>query len=147
VAAAHVLDLFAGTGALGIEALSRGAARAVFVEADRGTATLIERNLAVLGRADTRVLPMSASRALTLLAREGARFDLAFLDPPYDAALLAPTLAELANARLMRDEAVVVCEHSRRTPPPTPPDSWGCVDSRSYGEVGLVLFQPSGGAA
>ena len=84
VVGARVLDLFAGTGALGIEALSRGAAAAVFVEDHPESLKVLRRNLADLGLADrTTVWPLPVTTALKKLAGRGERFGLAFLDPPY----------------------------------------------------------------
>ena len=81
---ARVLDLYAGTGALGIEALSRGAAEAVFVESDPAVAAVLRSNLETTGLADrAAVMVTDADTALAGLAREGRRFDLALLDPPY----------------------------------------------------------------
>ena len=80
----RVLDLYAGTGALGIEALSRGAAEATFVERDRTVAGVLRRNLENTGLAErAAVMVADVDTALTGLAREGRRFDLAFVDPPY----------------------------------------------------------------
>src|SRR5512132_75419 len=85
---ARFLDLFAGAGGVGLEALSRGAARAVFVEQDAGAVTALQLNVATLRvKSATRVLRADAVRALNRLAADGERFDLIFLDPPYDAGL------------------------------------------------------------
>ncbi len=85
VVGAFVLDLFAGTGAVGLEALSRGAAHAVFVERHRGAAALVDANRASLGAAQQSVvLVMPASRAVRELARRGECFDLAWADPPFE---------------------------------------------------------------
>lgn len=83
---ARVLDLYAGTGAVGIEALSRGARSAVFVDVHRSSAAIIRANLAALGvdRERARVLQRPADRAITELVRSGARFDLIWADPPFE---------------------------------------------------------------
>lgn len=84
VEGARVLDLYAGTGALGIEALSRGAAEAVFVERDRAAVAVLRDNLEATRLADRgTVMPMDADTALAELARRGSRFDVALVDPPY----------------------------------------------------------------
>ena len=101
VEGAIILDLFAGTGALGIEALSRGATRATFVESDSRPRAVLRHNLATLeleGQAE--VLARDALRAVAVLARRGSRFDLVFADPPYgsdwcERLLRAPSLPEL----------------------------------------------------
>ena len=97
VAEARVLDLFAGTGALGIEALSRGAAAAVFVEDQPEALKGLRRNLETLGLADrSQVLPLPVAAALRQLAARGAPFGLVFLDPPYGGGVAAATLSALA---------------------------------------------------
>lgn len=112
---ARVLDLFAGTGALGIEALSRGAGKAVLVERDRRMAAVIERNLStILGAEDERAELVRGDGLRYLAGAEG--FDLVFIDPPYsDAEVLGPKLAQ-ALPRVLSDGAVVVTESDRRAP-------------------------------
>jgi 16S rRNA (guanine966-N2)-methyltransferase len=135
-----ILDLFAGTGALGLEALSRGAGSAVFVESDRRTAQLLEQNLATVG-GDGQVLAMPAARALTTLT---GPFDIAFLDPPYDANLLGPTLADLAARDLVRE--LLVCEHRGSEEPPAAPSGWTRSDARRFGDVALAFYRKKGAA-
>jgi 16S rRNA (guanine(966)-N(2))-methyltransferase RsmD len=147
LARARILDLFAGTGALGIEALSRGAASAVFVEKDRAAAALLEQNLAVLGDADASVMAEPVGRALETLAARRARFDIVFADPPYDAGLLAPTLSALAEHRLVAARGIVVCEHHGKGEPPAPPVAWHLSQTRAYGDVALSFFGPDKGVA
>jgi 16S rRNA (guanine966-N2)-methyltransferase len=113
VAEARVLDLYAGSGALGIEALSRGAASAVFVERDARAVAAIERNLAAV-----KAVAASVRRqdALAFLASADEAYDLVFLDPPYD---LAPAVAEPLSARLpavLSDDARIVTESDKRKP-------------------------------
>src|SRR5262245_42898286 len=89
----EVLDLFAGTGGVGIEALSRGARRATFVERDRRATQALRHNLETLGlSAGARVLAMDVERAVPRLAAAGETFDIVFLDPPYETALVPETL-------------------------------------------------------
>lgn len=112
---ARVLDLFAGTGALGIEALSRGAADAVFV--DRASASLhaLKKNLGNLElERCSRVMRGDVRSVLPRLAERGERFDLVFLDPPYDDDAIAPTLAALSRGDLLEPEATVVVESAKR---------------------------------
>src|SRR5262245_8949602 len=102
-----VLDLFAGTGALGLEALSRGAVHATFVEEDRRVAAVLQRNITSVG-GDTRVLLKPLPRALANLA--GNKFHLVFLDPPYDKNLLPSCLEGLLHNDLLHGAAILVCE-------------------------------------
>jgi 16S rRNA (guanine(966)-N(2))-methyltransferase RsmD len=116
IAGARVLDLFAGTGAVGIEALSRGAARVVFVEKDPAALHALRANLAALGtsRAAARVMAGDVLRMLPDLATHEEPFDLVFLDPPYAAGLAGRALATLAAARVCRPGSEVVVQHSTR---------------------------------
>lgn len=110
------LDLFAGTGAVGIEAISRGARAAVFVESHAPAADLIRANLELLGAVrDARVLPVDALKALEKLASEkGPAFDVIFLDPPYAAAAeYERVLTYLGRSALVEDGSLVIAEHRR----------------------------------
>ena len=110
-----VLDLFAGVGSLGIEALSRGARAAVFVEANPRAARIIRENLETLGLSGcTRVLALEVDRALRKLAREEGRFDLVFLDPPYEQGLAEPVLTWLSRSGIVGPDGVVILEHGAR---------------------------------
>lgn len=113
---AQVLDLFAGAGGLGIEALSRGAAHLVAVEQDRVAAGVLRENLCACGLDDrASVLESPVERALARLHREGRRFDLVLLDPPYAAGLIPETLASLDRLDLCAPGAWVVAEHPAAT--------------------------------
>ena len=123
VAGARVLDLFAGTGAVGIEALSRGAARVVLVERDQSALRALRANLTALGapRAAARVMAGDVLRLLPELGAQEGPFDLVFLDPPYATALAARTLEGLAATRICRAGTEVVVQHSTRTSLPAVP--------------------------
>jgi 16S rRNA (guanine966-N2)-methyltransferase len=132
VSGARVLDLYAGSGALGIEALSRGAESAVFVERDARAAGVIERNLASLGL-DQTVLRQDALR---FLARAEGMFDLVFCDPPYDSASrLAGTLAERLPA-LTSETARIVTESDKRMPLELP---FPLLTERTYGDTRIAI--------
>lgn len=137
---ARVLDLYAGSGALGLEAASRGARTVVLVEAHRGAADVCRRNAAQLGLRDVRVV---AQRVATYLAQADGPVDLAFLDPPYDIGEqdLAATLAGLVA--VLDPSAVVVVERSVRSPEPDWPDGLVRTDHRRYGETVLWFAAPS----
>lgn len=118
---ADVLDLFAGTGALGIEALSRGARRAVLVESARRAAEVARRNLEACGFQDRAELLVQRDRhALPFLARRGNRFDLVFLDPPYARGLSGRALEALGRLRLVAPGGLVVLETLRGEEEPGP---------------------------
>jgi 16S rRNA (guanine966-N2)-methyltransferase len=107
-----VLDLFAGTGGLGIEALSRGAKRSVFIDKDSKSIEVIRTNLKVSGLEDhAEVYRNDAERALKALQKRGLKFDLVFLDPPYRLHTLPNLISLLCELGLLTNEAILVCEH------------------------------------
>jgi len=108
-----VLDLFAGTGAMGIEALSRGAKRAVFVEASPRSLAVLYKNLAV-GRLQEQaeVLSREVQAGMKILSERGETFDLIFLDPPYGKGLARKTLQALSGESILAPDALIVAEHS-----------------------------------
>lgn len=137
VAAARCLDLFAGSGALGIEALSRGAREVVFVEREAAAAAQLRAELDRLGGADRgRVLHEGARR---FLATPGAPFDIAFLDPPFGQGLLASTLPLLASSGLVVPGGLVYVEAERSAHAPPLPPGWELLKSKAAGEVGYHL--------
>jgi 16S rRNA (guanine966-N2)-methyltransferase len=140
-----VADLYAGSGALGLEALSRGAARAVLVDSSRQAARLAGANATALGlEAQVQVVcaPVERSASGRTLVRAGP-FGLVFLDPPYELAApdLDRILARLARSGpdLIKDGALVVVERSARSAAPTWPSHWEPVDRRSYGDTAVHL--------
>ncbi len=117
LADARVLDLFAGAGALGLESLSRGAARAVFVERGRKAADVIQRNIDELGVVERgELLAMDVRAALTRLEHDGEAFDLVFADPPYkaDEDELSRLLSALGARELVACDGLVVVEHHHK---------------------------------
>lgn len=131
------LDLYAGSGAVGLEAWSRGAGVVTLVESDRRTASLISSNARALGFARANVV--AAPVATTLQTPPAAPYDVVFLDPPYplpDAAVGAD-LAQLATGGWLVPGALVVVERSSRSAEPAWPDGFGEVRSRRYGETTL----------
>lgn len=140
---ARFLDLFAGAGGVGIEALSRGAAAAVFVEADREALKALGENIAGLGLAErARVLRRDAHQTMAGLARAGERFSLIFVDPPYDSPLAETALAELAQGRLLTDDGIVVVQHRTKAPPPSRIGVLSLWRARRFGETTLTFFRP-----
>ncbi|MCC6995287.1 MAG: 16S rRNA (guanine(966)-N(2))-methyltransferase RsmD [Deltaproteobacteria bacterium] len=140
---ARVLDVFAGSGALGLEAISRGAPSAVLVDHDAAAVAVMRRNLTALGREaaghPVRIVKDDAARAITRLAQTGDRFELCFLDPPYAAvAALAAALARLPA--VLAPGAVVVVEYDRRSPPTWPP-GLSPEDVREYGDTRVAFLR------
>lgn len=135
---ARVIDLFAGTGALGLEALSRGAGHVVFIENGRAALTALERNIAALGEASrATVLARDATRPG---GRVGPHASLAFLDPPYGRGLVGPALAALADGAWLAPDALVVVETAARDDL-EPPVGFVEVDRRRYGATTLLFLR------
>jgi 16S rRNA (guanine966-N2)-methyltransferase len=134
------LDLFAGSGAMGIEALSRGALSATFVESDRGAVRVLERNLALLAPGSARLVAAPAERALTELAGEPEtqRFDLVFADPPY--AWTVPGEMFAAIARVAAADAELAIEHAARASLPDREGPWVRRLERRYGDSALSVY-------
>lgn len=130
------LDVFAGSGAIGVEALSRGAAHATFVERDRRTSELVRRNTALVGASGAVVLAEPARQALETVTGE---FDAVFLDPPYDFADddLAAILATLVRRDLLAGDAVIVVERASRSAEPSWPHGVENVRAKRYGSTTL----------
>lgn len=140
---ARVLDLCAGSGALGLEALSRGAAEAVFVERSGQAAATLRRNLQALGlESASRVLCADVLRALARL-RGAACFDLVLLDPPYQADLVRPALRALAKGRLAAPAATLVVETGRQRPPEAGP-GFRLSQRRRYGDTLVTIYRAEG---
>ena len=141
VLGARVLDLYAGTGALTLEALSRGAAEAVLVEEHPAALSVLRQNLETLAlHSRVRVMALPVSGALRKLAARGDRFSLIFLDPPYGQGLALKTLAALEASGLVRPEARIVAEHSRRETLPEQVGSLGLSQGRRYGDTQVAFY-------
>lgn len=158
---AAVLDLFAGTGALGLEALSRGAAFAAFVEIDRAALSVIQKNIDRCGLSDrAATVRCNAAAHLTPLTGLGRQFDLIFLDPPYGKALAPPALTALLRGDLLTDNARLVVEHAPGDPvlPPSPDPhpaprnpqltdphpAFTLTDRRKYGKTEISFLEVRG---
>lgn len=135
VAGAAVLDLYAGSGALGLEAASRGAASVLLVESDRGAAAVARRNAALTGIPGITVRAATVERTLAVPAP--APCDLVFIDPPYDIGeeVLEGILTALVKQRWLSPDALVVVERSSRSPEPRWPDGLEAEGERRYGET------------
>lgn len=162
LAGARVLDLFAGTGALGIEALSRGARELVAVEANGPAAALIAKTLGALKRnrawtADlqARVVKAKAEKfaepahrdaagdGAVVISPAAAAYDVIFIDPPYafETEACEKLLADLAASGMAGEGTVIVLERSARSDDPVPPEGWGVTDRRDYGETAVFYIE------
>lgn len=137
---ARVLDLYAGSGALGLEAASRGAAEVVLVEAAASAAQVCARNVVALGLPGVRVVTDRAERFVR--GDRALAWDLVFLDPPYEVTDddVAAVLAALENQ--VSAEAVVVVERGSRSPEPTWPASWRLITAKNYGDTTVYYAEP-----
>jgi 16S rRNA (guanine966-N2)-methyltransferase len=140
VAGARCLDLFAGSGALGLEALSRGAAGVTFIEHDAAAARELRARLqewqahgAVVTQRD----------ALHFLGQPGQAFDIVFLDPPFRSDLLAEAAGLLEARRWLAPGALLYVEHPARGGPPPVPGTWSLARAKQAGEVGYYLYAAS----
>ncbi|HEX3845928.1 MAG TPA: 16S rRNA (guanine(966)-N(2))-methyltransferase RsmD [Steroidobacteraceae bacterium] len=137
IAGARCLDLFAGSGALGLEALSRGAAESVFVEQSPPAARAVERALDELGaRTRGRVAEMGAAR---FLKTEPQAYNVIFLDPPFGASALTEYVPLLDAGGWLAPGSLVYLENEREAGAPAMPDRWELLKSKSAGEVGYHL--------
>lgn len=142
LAGARVVDLFAGSGALGIEALSRGAVRADFVESDRTARAALEANLEALGLGDrARVWPLTLPAGLGRISAELGVADLVLADPPYGGRIAAETLAALGNVSVLKPSARVVIEHHGKDALPDAAGRLRRVRERSYGETRVSTYR------
>jgi 16S rRNA (guanine(966)-N(2))-methyltransferase RsmD len=135
-----VLDLFAGTGNLGIEALSRGAERVIFVEKGRQALQIIQTNLNQFGLTDrSEILPKDVIRAIGILKQSGECFDLILMDPPYEKGLIQRTLMKLNTHPIYHGDSILVIEHNRREPLPHILDEWNLIRQQKIGDT-LLSF-------
>lgn len=149
VAGRSVLELFAGTGALGLEALSRGAASVLFVEGNRAVADLIQRNIDLCGFNDqARLVVRDLTKGMAFLAEltPASGFGLILLDPPYASGLAEKVLAELAQLAIVGTDGLVVAEVGRKEVLPEQFGSLWCSDHRRYGEAAFWLYRARGGS-
>jgi 16S rRNA (guanine966-N2)-methyltransferase len=139
---ARCLDLFAGTGALGLEALSRGAGSAVFVEQSPVAVRQLRKNVDLLDAENARVLQKEASSYLR--EEQSDRFDIVFLDPPFAKDLLSETCRLLAEGELLADGALVYLEMERSQQEPVLPNGWEAEKNKTAGNVRYMLVRTQG---
>jgi 16S rRNA (guanine966-N2)-methyltransferase len=136
------LDLFAGTGGLGIEALSRGMERAVFVDQDRMSISVIKSNVEAAGMAKrAEIYTNDAGRSVKALEKRGIAFSAVFLDPPYRLTHMDKLIMELQERKLLEDDAVIVVEHDAGHA--YPEEIGGCMQTRKahYGDTAVTVYR------
>ena len=139
VRGAKVLDVFAGSGAMGLEALSRGAERASFIESDRGAAEAIKKNIAACREQPRAQLFINDALKPPRVAANWGPASLILLDPPYNKDLLLPALTALREAGWIAAEALVVAEMHRKDA--FAPEGFDVLDDREYGKARFVLLR------
>ncbi len=139
ISGAKVLDLFCGSGALGIEAISRGAQEVVFADKDARSVALTKRNLLTLGE-KTRVI--KASFEIALQSLKGEQFDIIILDPPYKAEYYLPALELISKLNLLADDGVIVCEHDKLDEIDSP--HFELQNTKTYGIKALSYYVKKG---
>ncbi|HEY2993002.1 MAG TPA: 16S rRNA (guanine(966)-N(2))-methyltransferase RsmD [Methylomirabilota bacterium] len=146
LAGARVLDLFAGAGGVGLEALSRGAAEVTLVERDARAVAALRENVAALGvAAAARVRRGDVLRELEALYRAGERFDIVFLDPPYDGGLVETTLETLGGGGLLLAEGWVIAQHFTKRAPAERVGALFAFRTRRFGETTLTFYRCASG--
>ena len=135
-----VLDLFAGTGSLGIEALSRGAKTVVFVENNKTAISVLKRNLSMLpSLKGWEIIPLSVEKGLRILEKRDLQFDIIFLDPPYRKGYFKKTMNILAKSSLVKDNSIIVGREFYREDIAPSYGILKVVDKRRYGDT-IVFF-------
>ncbi|MBQ9833364.1 MAG: 16S rRNA (guanine(966)-N(2))-methyltransferase RsmD [Clostridia bacterium] len=136
----HVLDLFAGSGALGIEALSRGADKCVFCDKSRVAMSVVKQNLAKVGYEDkAQLLEMDFHSALNSLSASGELFDVVFVDPPYADGLFEDAIDALINGNLLKEVFTIIVEHDKRVE--IMPREGLSMKTKHYGDVRITVIR------
>ncbi|MFZ5966331.1 MAG: 16S rRNA (guanine(966)-N(2))-methyltransferase RsmD [Bacillota bacterium] len=136
-----VLDLFSGTGNLGIESLSRGAAKAYFVDKSKESIQIIKENIAETGLQDKSMAILSdAFKVLNRLSEEGIKFDIIFLDPPYLKDLIMPCIHTILREKLLNDNGIIVIEHDSKDILPEKIDSISIYKQKKYGNTTISIY-------
>ena len=138
VRGARLLDLFAGAGGIGLEALSRDAGQVVFVDSSRESLSAIRQNVEALGCADRAVV--MPSKAESFLKKPSGTFDIIVLDPPYRMEL-APLLAQIAGAGVLGEQGIVIAEHFKKQPSPERAGELELYREAVYGDTVLAFYR------
>ena len=141
VEGSYFLDLYAGAGGIGIEALSRGAARVLFVDASRDSLDVVKQNIEQMGFGDNAEVMLSTAESF--LRKRTGHYDIVFLDPPY-AEELQPLLELIAGAGILKDESVVIAEHFKKQPSPEQAGGLTLYRLAKYGDTVLAFYKQEG---
>ena len=139
----EVLDLFAGTGQLGIEALSRGAARCTFVDQRKDAAALVRENLKLTGLSDQARVVQGDSISYLMSCRE--KFHVIFLDPPYESGLLEKAMETIAAFDILREHGIMICESPLEQVLPELSQPYERGKDYRYGKIKLTVYRKNGG--
>lgn len=138
----RVLDLFAGTGNLGLEALSRGADYSVFVDSSREALGLVRTNIMTLGLEDrSDVLLMDALKSIDYLDKNRERFDIVFIDPPYREGFYEEVINKIAKSGIMNEESIIVVEHPGDMKLEIHPDGMKVYKQKKYGNTKITIMK------
>ena len=139
-----VADLFAGTGALGMEALSRWGGSALFVDSSRRAIDALRENIRRLKMEESsRVIQRDLDRGVHFLLKAGSPFDLVFMDPPYGRGWCAPIITSLLKLPVLEETGVLVLEHDLTESVPLAVAEWGVADQRRYGQTRVSFYKNS----
>lgn len=139
---ARFLDLFSGTGNIALEALSRGAKRAVMIEKDQEAIKYIIKNINNLGYdTKSRAYKNEVVRAVEILGRKGEKFDVIFMDPPYKEELCTKVIHAIAKSNILADEGKIICEHHMFEDLAEELSGFTKIDERKYGKKVITFYQ------
>ena len=142
IGGSRFLDVCAGSGAVGLEALSRGASEATFIDNSRRACSVIEANIQALAvKREATVINRDAVAALKRLAEESKQFDIAFLDPPYASEIYTPVMHRLATAGLLSPDSIVIVEHRAKAPPENEYDELKLFRELKQGESAFAFYK------
>ena len=138
---AQVLDMFAGTGSLGLECASRGAKKVVFVEKFKETFVILQKNVELLGFSNISTLHQRDSYELTRSLAKREKFDIIFVDPPYLNHMVEESVRLIEKYDLLKDTGVIVSKYDKSEPIYKPEERYELVDERKYGNTILGFYQ------
>lgn len=138
---AIVLDLFSGTGNIALEAISRGAKRAVMIERDKEALRVIIENVNSLGFEDQcRAYKNETERAVEILGKKREKFDIIFMDPPYKDEVCAKVIRKIEKSEILAEEGIIICEHHKYEDMPLEISEYKKIDERSYGKKTITFY-------